>query len=171
MKKVVFLSLLMAFIVVTSCSNKDIDSTEDYQTEEPQPNEEECDYHTIGGDNTFGEILFSLTEYNFGAEGGSVVITTEETFWWIEGVGNGIKPVDFTTIEFIREIEPGVGGELFPNGEIIKVKSDWFVITKKTSQKLVIEVEPNTLDRARRFIIGIQQSNLFLSIIITQSAE
>ena len=167
MKKVVFLSLFMVFTVVTSCSNKDIDPTGDYPTEEPQPNPTDDDEEERGDYFEGDEVDFtklSLTEYNFGTEGGSVAITTEGIGWWIEGAAarTGCEQEgDFSSLEFIR-------GE---RGDIIKIKSDWFIVTKETSQKLVIEVEPNTSSKTRYLGIGIQQGNLFLNINITQSAE
>ena len=103
-------------------------------------------------------IRASLTEYNFGAEGGSVIITVEDSFWWIGGVNSDPFSEKF---EITRD----------SSWRILKIEADWFTISKESQHTLIVEVLPNVSETERWIHFGLEAGNCYLGIRITQSAE
>ena len=139
MKNIIYLCILSILIATNACSRSGF------------------------GTETVGP---SLRSYNFGAEGGSVTITTRGTFWWI-------SEWDFRTygsttfVEFTRgRLPSGIRIE-----EVVKVKSDWFEVTKETARKLRIEVQSNETGEQRLFRILLDQGNVGVFVTITQAAK
>ena len=146
--KIVYLCVFATAIIINSCSNIGWND----ETEYPPFSEL--------------EVGLSLTEYHFGTEGGSVVVTTKGIHWDLHAA-----VAKFSDSEWF--INPCYFEYIY-NEEwyFFKIKlSEWFVATREAPRKLVIEVEPNTLSRERELRIIISQGNWSCGITITQSAE
>ncbi|MFD0932766.1 hypothetical protein ACFQ0R_09195 [Psychroflexus salinarum] len=101
-------------------------------------------------------IGLSQKEVQFNASENSIVITTKGEGWWINGVSlNG--ETDF------EQTENSDGDFLVDENE--------FMIERRNSKELYIEMSPNTTGTERKLIIGLQNGNYFDGITIVQSAE
>ena len=143
MKRILYLFALTLFLA--SCARVDGDC--------PQP------------------IRISLTEYNFNADGGSVTITFSPAWLSSASFSNvyGLPITENDRVDVVRD----------DSRRLIEVNTDWFMIRigdetdekLTTSEKLIVEVQPNTSGNRRRISIGLQQVNCFVDIVLTQSAE
>jgi hypothetical protein len=101
-------------------------------------------------------IKLSEKEINFTAESNSVVITTEGTWWWINGIGldddwsYDISGIDTTQENFLIE------------------KTE-FTIERRNANKIYISMTENQSDSERTLTISLQAGDYFDGIKIIQS--
>ncbi len=101
-------------------------------------------------------IELSQKEVQFTNSENSIVITTRQDGWWINDVTlNG-------TAVFVKTENP--------NGEFL-LDEDEFMIERRSSKELYIEMAANTTGAERVLKIGLQNGNYFDGISITQPAE
>lgn len=101
-------------------------------------------------------IELSQKEVQFTASENSIVITTKQDGWWINDVSLN------ATTGFV-ETENSKGEFLMDEDE--------FLIERRNSKELYIEMSPNTTGSERKLTIGLQNGNYFDGITVTQSAQ
>ena len=101
-------------------------------------------------------IGLSQKEVQFNASENSIVITTKGEGWWINDVSLNGK-TDFEQIEN-------------SNGDFLMDEKE-FLIERRNSKELYIQMSPNTTGSERELLIGLQNGNYFDGVTITQSAE
>jgi hypothetical protein len=131
----------------------------------------------------YGEFTPSLSKYTFGVEGGSVTITVEpKDFIWDLAAGRATQcgsvewPASFNSWEEwsewsfqeITEI-PRPGSEEFYI--IVRIKTDWFEITRDPLYQITLDVQPNTSGRERQVLIYFHSHWRAGATFITQAAE
>lgn len=133
MKKIII--LFISFLAIYSCSDK----------EDP-----------IGkwGDN----IKLSQKVVNFTAEQNSTVVTTQGTWWWINGIGLNddwnydLNEIDTTKDNFV-------------------IEEDDFKIERKNTTEIHISMNPNQTGLERVLLIGLQAGNYGDGIMVIQAAD
>lgn len=116
-----------------------------------------CESDTIEGkwdDN----IKLSQKEINFTAESNSIVITTEGTWWWINGIGlDDDWSFDTTSID--------------TSEDNFLIEENEFTIERRNADEIHINMTQNQLDVKRILIINLQAGNYFDGIKIIQSGN
>lgn len=116
-----------------------------------------CESDTIEGkwdDN----IKLSQKEINFTAESNSIVITTEGTWWWINGIGlDDDWSFDTTGID--------------TSEDNFLIEENEFTIERRNADEIHINMTENQLDVKRILIINLQAGNYFDGIKIIQSGN
>lgn len=140
-----------------------------------------CDSSGSGVDGLWSDIIkFDTKQANFDANGGTKKITSKGHWWWIlDYISVGEESVYFPISSEIK-VETGKMAGLnnsnvvYDEGadiEIKRIEGSWFVVTKDTSNSLIIETKPNTTDSSRSFILHIEAGDYFDYITIYQSAK
>ena len=151
MKKLMYLLFFAMFVF--ACENGPEQNCEE---------EQECK-EVLVGFCIYDPIQPSLTEYHFEAEGGSITITTQG-YWWF----SGFYWTDFNWFDAEITTDP----EDFPGeGEIFKIETEWFAVSKEDRNTILVEVQPNTTGNERWIGIFLHVIKCHLDITITQSAE
>lgn len=101
-------------------------------------------------------IELSQKEVQFTATENSTVITTKRDGWWIYDVSlNGLTDFEQTDNS---------------NGDFLMDENE-FMIERRSSKELYIEMSPNTTGSERKLIIGVQNGNYFDGVTIKQSPQ
>jgi len=132
MKKIVFcLSLTVALFFTISCNKgREIGKWDD-------------------------NIKLSQKTASFNANSNSIVITTETTNWWLNGISLNKTYVDLKNIE--------------KTGQNFVVVQPDFKVERKDGSKIMITMNQNTTNSDRLLGIDLQDGNYFDGIQITQS--
>lgn len=101
-------------------------------------------------------IKLSEKEVTVDGEASTIVITTEGTWWWIDGISlNGDWSFDFSDVDTTQDN--------------FLIESDEFTIERKNATEINISLTENQTGSNRILIIGLEAGDYFDSIKITQS--
>jgi len=103
-------------------------------------------------------IKLSEKEINFAAESNSVIITTEGTWWWINGIDlNDDRSYDISGIDTTQEN--------------FLIEESEFTIERINAKEIHISMSENQSDTKRTLTIGLQAGDYFDGIKIIQSGK
>ena len=103
-------------------------------------------------------IKLSTKEVSFSAQSDSVIITTEGTSWWINGIGlNDDWSYDISGIDTIQDN--------------FLIEEPEFTIERKNAKEIHISMTENQSAIERTLTIGLQAGNYFDGIKIIQSGN
>lgn len=103
-------------------------------------------------------IKLSTKDVNFSAESNSVIITTEGTWWWINGIGlddgwnYDISGIDTTQDNFL-------------------IEESEFTVERNNANEIHVSMTENQSANERTLTIGLQAGNYFDGIKIIQSGN
>ena len=103
-------------------------------------------------------ILLSRKTATFSANGDSIIITSGETWWWVNFISINDK---FMPIE--NELQN-------QSTNYFKVQTDSCLIERKDQKTLFIRLNKNKYNRERKLQISLQAGDYFDGITVTQKA-
>lgn len=102
-------------------------------------------------------IKLSTKEVGFSAESDSVIITTEGTWWWINGISLNDDSYDISGINTAQDN--------------FLIEESEFTIERKNTKEIHISMTENQSATERTLTIGLQAGNYFDGIKIVQSGN
>jgi hypothetical protein len=123
-----------------------------------------------GGEDT---IHFSTRELSFTAQGGTSVVTSESTFWWI-------SKIDYYTLSGLLNgneegiFEDSVSGISIEvkDRQIIAIEGPWYTVKRESDKTtLLFTIKPNDTGEARNLKLHVEAGDFFTWIGVDQAAE
>lgn len=100
-------------------------------------------------------IKLSQKTASFSSNSNSIIVTTETTGWWLDGITFNKANVDLKSIERTAQ-------------NFVVVQPD-FKVERKEGNKIIITMNQNTTNADRLLSIGLQNGDYFDGVTITQS--
>ena len=86
----------------------------------------------------------------------SITITTESTFWWLDGISLSNKNIELTDVEKLSK-------------NFVLTNSDFQVERKEDGKKIIITLNQNNTNSERILVVSMQNGNYFDGVRITQA--
>jgi biopolymer transport protein ExbD len=100
-------------------------------------------------------IKLSQKTVSFNANANSIVVTTESTGWWLDGITYNNTRTDLTSIKRTDQ-------------NFVVTHSD-FQVERKDGNQIIVTMNKNTTNADRLLSIGLQSGDYFDGLEITQS--